>query len=197
HAPQHVEVVDQLAIAHAERGRRLAQPHHLAADHVRHQSQQPLQLVGAGAHPGGRGCWLPGHARALFSRLITAWRGSAASLPATSAPNEARCSANQDRSEKGTSTRSHPSLPARSRVAQRRSPNPVPARIFSAAVCRSAGWVSHSATSSRTSVPSGTLTEPRGPLKSTRPSIRLSRNTLTASRTWSWPATYQRPCRFT
>ena len=59
------------------------------------------------------------------------------------------------------------------------------------------GTESQVRTTSRTSVPAGTLTLPDGPAKRTSPSIRLSRNTRAASRPRSRPATYQRPCRLT
>ena len=49
HAPQHVQVVDQLPLADTERGRCLGQPDHLPADHVGHQGEQPLQPVRTGA----------------------------------------------------------------------------------------------------------------------------------------------------
>jgi hypothetical protein len=63
--------------------------------------------------------------------------------------------------------------------------------------CSRDGALSQLRTISRTSVPAGTSTRPDGPVNRTVPSMRLSRNTRTASRLVSRPATYQRPSLFT
>ena len=72
----------------------------------------------------------------------------------------------------------------------------MPDRTRSTAVRSAAGGESQPRTSSRTSVPSGTVTLPAGPQNFTGPAIRPSLNTRMAWRPRSLPATYQRPFRF-
>ena len=80
HAPQQVQVVDQLALTDPEGRRRLGQPDHLPADHVRHQGQQPLQPLRRGDRA---------HARTPLRRAMTASRRSGGSRTTASGPKRA------------------------------------------------------------------------------------------------------------
>ena len=80
-APQQVQVVHELALADAERIRRLGQAHHLPAHHVGHQREQALQSLGRGDKSR--------HARTPLRRRITASRRSGGSRTTASGPNQA------------------------------------------------------------------------------------------------------------
>ena len=144
HAPEQVEVIDQLALAQPERRRGLGQAGRLPADHVGHQRQQPLQAFRGGRAATTRRAAATrratatrraattrratatrplAHVRTPLSRRITASRRSGGSATTTSAPNEATWSANHPVSENGTLIVSQPSgAGTGGLVAYRRSP---------------------------------------------------------------------------
>ena len=77
-------------------------------------------------------------------------------------------------------------------MASRRSSQPAPGRRLTRAVVRGSSTAIRP-TMARRSVPGGGLTAPAGPTGVAVPTMRDMRNTRGASRSASWPTTYQRP----
>src|SRR3954451_4154497 len=184
--PQHLQIRDDLLRPDAELLGDVVDPCAVVLSQVRHQGEQPLDLVTRIAHT-------PATVR---SRHSTPSSTSPGPSTTASGPYDAISSASTDESAYGTCSRSQPSSYGSMAFARRRrlTQDPVRARTFASDV--GLGGAS-SDTSDLRSVPSGTLNAAGSPTVFTSPVIRDSRNIRVASRSRSLPTTYHRPCQDT